>query len=94
MNLKPLSNRVIIKQVEAENTTKSGIILPGQAKEQPQIAKVLAVGPGKVQNGQVVAMTVAEGNKVIFPKYKGSEIKYEGETYIIIDEDDLLAIVE
>lgn len=94
MKLKPLSNRVIIKQVEAETTTKSGIILPGQAKEQPQIAEVVAVGPGKVQDGQQVPMTVEVGNKVIFPKYKGSEIKFDGIEYIIIEEDDLLAIVE
>lgn len=90
MNLKPLSNRVLIQQLEAETTTKSGIILPGQATEQPQIARVLAVGPGK--DGQ--AMTVKENDKVIFPKYKGTEVKYDGMDYIIIDETDLLAIVE
>jgi len=90
MTLKPLSNRVLIQQVEAETTTKSGIILPGQATEQPQVAKVIAVGPGK--DGE--KMTVAVGNKVIFPKYKGTDIKYDGVEYIIIDETDLLAIVE
>lgn len=90
MSLKPLSNRVLIQQEEAETTTKSGIILPGQATEQPQIAKVIAVGPGK--DGE--AMTVAVDDKVIFPKYKGTEVKYDGKDYIIIDETDLLAIVE
>ncbi len=90
MSLRPLSNRVLIQQLEAETTTKSGIILPGQATEQPQIAKVIAVGPGK--DGE--AMTVKENDKVIFPKYKGTEVKYDGMDYIIIDETDLLAIVE
>lgn len=94
MKLKPLSNRVLIKQLEAETTTKSGIILPGQATEQPQIAEVIAVGPGKVQDGQHIKMSVLVGQRVIFPKYKGAEIKYEGVSYIIIEEDDLLAIIE
>lgn len=94
MNLKPLANRVIIQQLEAETTTKSGIILPGQAKEQPQVARVVAVGPGVVRDGQLVKMTVEVGSKVIFPKYKGTEIKFEGIEYIIIEEDDLLAVVE
>ncbi|MBN2796473.1 MAG: co-chaperone GroES [Clostridia bacterium] len=94
MNLKPLANRVIIKQMEAETTTKSGIILPGQAKEQPQVAEVVAVGPGIVRDGQLIPMSVSVGSKVIFPKYKGTEIKFEGEMYIIIEEDELLAVVE
>lgn len=94
MNLKPLSNRVLIKQLEAEKTTKSGIILPGQTAEQPQIAEVIAVGPGYMKKGDLIPMTVEVGQKVIFPKYKGSEIKFEGIDYIIIDEDELLAIIE
>jgi len=93
MSIKPLGNRVLIKQVEAETTTKSGIILPGQATEQPQIAQVVAVGPGKVSHGALVEMTVAVGDRVVFPKYKGSEIKLEGIDYIIIEETDLLAII-
>jgi len=93
MMIKPLSNRVLIKQVEAETTTKSGIILPGQATEQPQVAEVIAVGPGKVSHGKVVEMTVAVGDNVIFPKYKGSEIKLDGIDYIIIEETDLLAVM-
>jgi len=93
MTIKPLSNRVLIKQVAAETTTKSGIILPGQASEQPQIAEVIAVGPGKVSHGALVEMTVKVGDKVVFPKYKGSEIKLDGQDYIIIEEDDLLAVI-
>lgn len=93
MNLKPLSNRVLIKQIEAEKTTKSGIILPGQTAEQPQIAEVIAVGPGKMRHGDVSPMTVSVGDKVIFPKYKGSEIKLDGVDYIIIEETELLAIL-
>jgi len=93
MMIKPLSNRVLIKQVEAETTTKSGIILPGQATEQPQIAEVIAVGPGKVSHGKLVEMTVSVGDKVVFPKYKGSEIKLDGVDYVIIEETDLLAII-
>jgi len=93
MNIKPLGNRVLIKQVEAETTTKSGIILPGQATEQPQIAEVIAVGPGKVSHGNLVEMTVKVGDRVVFPKYKGSEIKLDGNDYIIIEETDLLAVI-
>lgn len=92
--LKPLSNRVLIQQVKAETKTDSGIILPGQATEQPQIAEVVAVGPGSVVDGKLVPMTVEVGQKVVFPKFKGSEIKYDGIMYIIIEENDLLAIVE
>ena len=90
MSLKPLYNRVLIQQLEAETTTKSGIILPGQATEQPQIARVIAVGPGKDDK----PMSVKVNDQVIFPKYKGTEVKYDGMDYIIIDEEDLLAIVE
>jgi len=91
--IKPLGNRVLIRQVEAETTTKSGIILPGQATEQPQVAEVIAVGPGKTSHGKLVEMTVQVGDKVIFPKYKGSEIKLDGTDYIIIEETDLLAVM-
>lgn len=93
MNVKPLGNRVLIKQVEAETTTKSGIILPGQATEQPQIAQVIAVGPGKVSHGNLVEMTVKVGDRVVFPKYKGAELKLDGVDYIIIEETDLLAVI-
>lgn len=94
MAIKPLSNRVLIKQVEKEKTTKSGIILPGQSAEQPQIAEVIAVGPGMIQDGHKIEMTVEVGHKVVFPKYKGTEIKFDGEAYILIEETDLLAIVD
>lgn len=93
MNIKPLSNRVLIKQIEAETTTKSGIILPGQATEQPQVAEVMAVGPGKMSHGNLIEMTVKVGDKVVFPKYKGSELKLDGVDYIIIEETDLLAVI-
>ncbi|MGM9665268.1 MAG: co-chaperone GroES [Eubacteriales bacterium] len=94
MKIKPLSNRVVLKNVEAEETTKAGIILPGSAKEKPQMAEVIAIGPGEVVDGKVVPMTVKVGNKVITSKYSGTEVKLDGEEYIIVKEDDILAIVE
>lgn len=93
MTIKPLGNRVLIKKIEAQSTTKSGIILPGQAKEQPQIAEVVAVGSGKLEKGVRIPMEVKVGDKVAFPKYQGAEIKLDGIEYIIIDESDLLAII-
>ncbi len=92
--LKPLTDKVIIKMVEAEETTKSGIILTGTAKEKPSVAEIVAVGPGGVIDGKEVVMTVKEGQKVITSKYSGTEIKYEGQDYIIIKQSDILAIVE
>ena len=94
MIIKPLGNRVLITKVEAEATTKSGIILPGKAKEEPQIAKVVAVGSGLIENGKRIELEVKVGDKVVFPKYQGSEIKLDGVEYIIIEESDLLAIIE
>lgn len=94
MKLKPLGDRVVIKKVEAEETTKSGIVLPGTAKEKPQVAEVIAVGPGGVVDGKEVKMEVKVGDKVIFSKYSGNEIKMDGEEYTILRQDDLLAIVE
>ena len=90
MQIKPLGERVVIKKVEAESTTKSGIVLPGQAKEQPQMAEVLAVGPGTKD----IEMIVQVGNQVIYPKFTGTDVKFEGEEYIIIEQSKLLAIVE
>ena len=90
MKLKPLADRVVIKMVEAEETTKSGIILTGSAKEKPQIAEVIAVGPGLKDN----KMQVKAGDKVITSKFSGTEVKIEGEEYIIVKENDILAIVE
>ena len=90
MKLQPLADRVVIKMVEAEETTKSGIILTGSAKEKPQIAEGIAVGPGLKDN----KMQVKAGDKVITSKFSGTEVKIEGEEYIIVKENDILAIVE
>ncbi|RHO76189.1 co-chaperone GroES [Ruminococcus sp. AF45-4BH] len=94
MKLVPLGDRVVLKQLEAEETTKSGIVLPGQAQEKPQQAEVIAVGPGGVVEGREVKMEVAVGNKVIYSKYAGTEVKLDGEEYIIVKQSDILAIVE
>ncbi len=94
MKLKPLADRVVVKMVEAEETTKSGIILTGAAKEKPQIAEVVEVGPGGNVDGKEVVMTVKVGDKVITSKYSGTEIKLDGEEYIIVRQGDILAIVE
>ena len=94
MKLKPLSDRVVIKMVEAEETTKSGIILAGAAKEKPQVAEVIAVGPGGVVDGKEIAMTVSVGQKVITSKYSGTEVKVDGEEYMIVRVGDILAVVE
>jgi chaperonin GroES len=94
MNIKPLGDRVVIKKLEAEEKTKSGIVLPSQAKEQPQIAQIVAVGPGGMVDGKEVKMEVKVGDKVIFSKYAGTEIKYDGEEYTILKQNDLLAVVQ
>ena len=94
MKLKPLSDRVVIKMVEAEETTKSGIILAGAAKEKPQVAEVIAVGPGGVVDGKEIEMTVSVGQKVITSKYSGPEVKVDGEEYMIVRVGDILAVVE
>ena len=92
--LKPLSDRVVIKMLESEETTKSGIILSGNAKEKPQIAEVIEVGPGKEIEGNLSKMLVKKGDKVVVNKYAGTEIKYEGQDLIIVKQDDILAVVE
>ena len=94
MNIKPLADRVVIKMEEAEETTKGGIILAGNAKEKPQIAKILAVGPGGNVDGKEIVMTVKVGDKVLTSKYSGTEVKCDGEEYIIVKQSDILAIVE
>ncbi len=94
MKLKPLADRVIIKMVEAEETTKSGIILTGAAKEKPEMAEVIEVGPGGMVDGKEVVMTVKKGDKVITSKYAGTEVKLDGEEYTIVRQADILAIVE
>lgn len=93
MNIKPLADRVVLKVVEAEEKTASGIVLPDTAKEKPQQGKILAVGPGKYEDGKLVPMNVKEGDTVLFSKYAGTEIKYEGEELLILKETDLLAIL-
>ena len=95
MNIKPLADRVVIKMTEAEETTKSGIILAGSAKEKPQVAEIVAVGEGKYdENGKLIPMTVKVGDKVLTSKYSGTEVKVDGEEYTIVRQDDILAIVE
>ena len=92
--LKPLSDRVVIKMLESEETTKSGIILTANAQEKPQIAEVVEVGPGKEVDGKLEKMLVKKGDKVVVNKYAGTEVKYEGEDYTIVRQDDILAIAE
>ena len=94
MKLYPLQDRVVVKLVEAEETTKSGIILTGAAKEKPQVAEVVAVGPGIAEGDNKVTMEVKVGDKVITSKYSGTEIKLDGTEYVIVSEEDILAIVE
>lgn len=94
MTIKPLADRVVTKLIEAEETTKSGIILTSAAKEKPQIAEVVAVGPGGVIDGNEVKMYVKVGDKVIVSKYAGNEVKVDGEEYSIVRQSDILAIVE
>ena len=96
MKLKPLADRVVIKSLESEETTKSGIVLPGSAKEKPQMAEVLAVGPGGTVDGKEVTMQVKVGDKVIFSKYSGTEIETgeDDEKYVIVKQNDILAVIE
>ena len=94
MKLVPLGDRVVLKQVEAEETTKSGLILTTSAQEKPQEAEVIAVGPGGMVDGKEVTMQVKPGDKVIYSKYAGNVVKLEGEEYIIVRQNDILAIVE
>ena len=93
MNLKPLLDRVVLKSVEAEETTKSGIILTGSAKEKPVVSEVLAVGPGGMVDGKEVAMYVKVGDKVVVSTYAGTNIKLDGEEYTIVRQNDILAVV-
>ena len=94
MKLKPLADRVILKACEAEETTKSGIILTSAAQEKPEVAEVIAVGPGGLVDGKEVTMTVKPGDKVITGKYSGTEVKVDGEEYTIVRQNDILAIVD
>ena len=94
MKLTPLADRVILKMVEAEETTKSGIILTSSAKEKPQMAMVIAVGPGGIVDGKEVKMQVKKGDNVIYSKYAGTEVKLDDETFIIVKQNDILAIIK
>jgi chaperonin GroES len=94
MDIKPLGERVVVKVLESEEKTKSGIVLPDTAKEKPQMGKVLAVGTGKVlDNGQKLPLEVKTGDKVLFAKYAGTEVKLDGEEYMVLKENDILAII-
>lgn len=94
MTIKPLSDKIVIKMIEAEETTKSGIILAAAAKEKPEIAEVVAVGPGGIVDGNEVVMTLKVGDKVLISKYAGTEVKLDGVEYSIVRQSDVLAIVE
>lgn len=94
MRLVPLGDRVVLKQMEVEETTKSGIVLPGQTKEKPQQAEVVAVGPGGCVDGKEVEMLVAVGDQVIYSKYAGTEVELDGEEYLVVRQNDILAIVK
>jgi chaperonin GroES len=94
MKLIPLGDRVVLKQLVAEETTKSGIVLPGQGKEKPQQAEVIAVGPGGMVDGKEIKMEVKVGDNVIYSKYSGTEVKMDEEEYIIVKQNDILAIIE
>ncbi len=94
MKLSPLGDRVVLKQLEAEETTKSGIVLPGQSKEKPQQAEVIAVGPGGLIDGKEDKMQVKVGQKVIYSKYAGTEVKLDDEEFIIVKQNDVLAVIE
>ncbi len=94
MKLVPLGDRVVLKQLAAEETTKSGIVLPGQNKEKPQQAEVIAVGPGGVSDGKEIKMEVKVGEHVIFSKYAGNEVKIDDEEFIIVKQSDILAVIQ
>ncbi len=94
MKLVPLGDRVVLKKIIAEETTKSGIVLPGSEKEKPQMAEVIAVGPGGIVDGKTVTMEVQPGDQVVYAKYAGTEIEVEEEKYMIIKQDDILAILK
>ncbi len=94
MKLVPLGDRVVLKQLVAEETTKSGIVLPGQSKEKPQQAEVMAVGPGGMVDGKEVKMEVKVGDKVIYSKYSGTEVKLDDEELIVVKQNDILAVIE
>ena len=94
MKLKPLGDRVVVKMTEVEETTKSGILLTGSAKEKPEVAEVVAVGPGGMVDGKEVVMTLSVGDRVIVGKYSGTEVKLDGVEYMVVSQSDILAVIE
>ena len=94
VNIKPLEDRILVKTLDAEQTTASGLVIPDTAKEKPQEGEVLAIGPGRFEDGQRLPLDVAVGDKVIYSKYGGTEVKYNGEEYLILSARDVLAVVE
>lgn len=94
MQVKPLGTRVLLKEVETQETTKSGIVLPSNAKEKPFVAEVVEVGPGEIKDGKEIKMQVKKGDKVLYSKYAATEIKLDSQKYLIVNQEDILAIVE
>lgn len=92
-NIKPLADRVLVRPIEREERTQGGIVIPDTAKEKPQMGKVLAVGPGRFEEGKRIALEVKEGDTILFSKYSGTEIKIDGETHLLLSERDILAVV-
>lgn len=94
MNIKPLGTRVLLKEIESEETTKSGIVLPSNAKEKPYMAEVVEIGPGEVKDGKEIKMVVQKGDRVLYSKYAGTEVKLDNEKYLLVKQDDILAVIE
>ncbi len=94
VSIKPLEDRILVKSIEAEKTTASGLVIPDTAKEKPQEGEVLAVGPGRFEDGQRLPLDIKVGDKVIYSKYGGTEVKYNGEEYLILSSRDVLAVLE
>jgi len=94
MNIKPLGARVLLKEIESEETTKSGIVLPSNAKEKPYMAEVVEIGSGEVKDGKEIKMVVKKGDRVLYSKFSGTEVKLENEKYLLVKQDDILAVIE
>lgn len=94
MNIKPLGTRVLLKEIESEETTKGGIVLPSNAKEKPYMAEVVEIGPGEVKDGKEIKMVVKKGDRVLYSKYAGTEVKLDNEKYLLVKQDDILAVIE
>ena len=94
MKIKPLLDKVVVKRVEAQETTKAGILLPGSAQEKPQMSEVVAVGPGGMVDGKEIVMTLSVGDRVIVGKYSGTEVKLDGVEYMVVSQSDILAVIE